>query len=800
MRSSIICLWVGFAGFALGGCSDDAPTEITRARILTTGDHSVAIGATITITATTEDGTDSAYTFTSSAPELFTVNADGVVTGISDGEGVISVQGNDTGESVDHAVVVLPDPVDTLPDQEAQAFEDAWLLSAHADAGSAAFTHWDEDGEIPTSCARCHSRDGYIDHLGDDGSPAGVVDAPAALGSTVDCETCHTESASTLSSVEFPSGAVVDDLGPEARCMVCHQGRASTDSVDQAIADAAVSSDDEVSAELSIPSNHYYPAGATLYAGEVRGGYQYSDELYDVRFRHVEGFDSCVGCHDAHSLQVKYDACVSCHPGATDRNGALNIRMIASNGQDYDGDGDTEEGIFYELETLQATLLGVIRTYAAGLGSPICNSPNDYPYWFNDTDNDGVCGEEETGFDNRYASWSARLIRAAYNSQMASAEPGAFAHNAKYIIQLLHDSIVDLNEGVGVTEGIDVSRLTRTDGVHFNGASVAARRWDSDAEVTSSCSTCHSGEPGYSFFVEFGVGLTVPETSNGLECATCHSSFGTEFAVREDVTETVFPGGVVLANDPEENLCSTCHSGRTGKGDIDAIIASGQLRFSNVHYRAAAGTTNGSDAQVGYEYDGRTYTGRLEHQGGVECTSCHDPVESNHTFSIASVFEPRCQGCHADEDGPEEVRDVNRLSDYDGDPATTLLVDELATVAERLADALVAYSTSRTIDQGEGGTLPPVCYDSTSFPYFFLDTDGSGFVCDDSEAIFPNAFQRWDAAMLKAVHNYQYFQTEPGAYAHNFDYMFQLLFDSVEDLSTELGDNSRLTGLVRPDP
>ncbi|MEM7700025.1 MAG: autotransporter outer membrane beta-barrel domain-containing protein, partial [Verrucomicrobiota bacterium] len=29
-----------------------------------------------------------------------------------------------------------------------------------------------------------HSRDGYIDHLGDDGSPAGVVDAPAALGST----------------------------------------------------------------------------------------------------------------------------------------------------------------------------------------------------------------------------------------------------------------------------------------------------------------------------------------------------------------------------------------------------------------------------------------------------------------------------------------------------------------------------------------------------------------------------------------------------------------------------------------
>jgi hypothetical protein len=35
-------------------------------------------------------------------------------------------------------------------------------------------------------------------------------------------------------------------------------------------------------------------------------------------------------------------------------------------------------------------------------------------------------------------------LRAAYNYQDASKDPGAFAHNSTYIMQLLYDSISDL--------------------------------------------------------------------------------------------------------------------------------------------------------------------------------------------------------------------------------------------------------------------------------------------------------------------------------------------------------------------
>ena len=45
---------------------------------------------------------------------------------------------------------------------------------------------------------------------------------------------------------------------------------------------------------------------------------------------------------------------------------------------------------------------------------------------------------------------------------------------------------------------------------------------------------------------------------------------------------------------------------------------------------------------------------------------------------------------------------------------------------------------------------------------------------------------------MKATHNYQISQKEHGAWAHNFDYMSQLLYDSIEDL----GGN--VSGLIRP--
>ena len=66
---------------------------------------------------------------------------------------------------------------------------------------------------------------------------------------------------------------------------------------------------------LGFTNIHYYPAAATLFAGRAKGGYQYAGQVYDTRFRHVDGYDTCIGCHDPHSARPKIDACATCHAG-----------------------------------------------------------------------------------------------------------------------------------------------------------------------------------------------------------------------------------------------------------------------------------------------------------------------------------------------------------------------------------------------------------------------------------------------------------------------------------------------------
>ena len=49
-----------------------------------------------------------------------------------------------------------------------------------------------------------------------------------------------------------------------------------------------------------------------------------------------------------------------------------------------------------------------------------------------------------------YNSWTPRLLRAAYNYQYSTKDPGTFAHNGKYIIQVLYDSLEDLSKATTV--------------------------------------------------------------------------------------------------------------------------------------------------------------------------------------------------------------------------------------------------------------------------------------------------------------------------------------------------------------
>jgi len=354
-------------------------------------------------------------------------------------------------------ISLLPLVLVGIPAAQAQetspvtAIVESWMASPHGDRKAEAFVHWNKDGAVPEDCATCHSGLGMLDFLGADGSTAGKVDAPAQIGSPVDCVTCHNQAAHDLKQITFPSGEVMTEASPSAICMVCHQGRASSDSVNAAIAGAE---DDTVNGDLGFINVHYAASAATMFGGSVRGGYQYEGKTYAERFAHVPDFNTCTTCHNPHTTKVvAIDQCVACHKGAE------TVRDIRTTPADVDGDGNAKEGISAEISTLHEKLGDAIRLYAKDVsGNPVAYDSHAYPYFFNDLNGNGTADPDEAKFPNSYKSWTPRLLRAAYNYQFLAKEPGAYAHNPRYAIQLAYDSLEDL---ASKATAVDMAGMTR---------------------------------------------------------------------------------------------------------------------------------------------------------------------------------------------------------------------------------------------------------------------------------------------------------------------------------------------------
>ncbi len=96
-------------------------------------------------------------------------------------------------------------------------------------------------------------------------------------------------------------------------------------------------------------------------------------------------------------------------------------------------------------------LLAAIQSYAKqAVGKTIVYGAHDYPYFFHDKNDNRKADRNETIYPNRYQAWSPRLLRAAYNYQFVAKDPGAYAHNPPYVLQILHDSLADLATRVTV--------------------------------------------------------------------------------------------------------------------------------------------------------------------------------------------------------------------------------------------------------------------------------------------------------------------------------------------------------------
>ncbi len=687
-----------------------------------------------------------------------------------------------------------------------------WQSSGHADVSAEPFNHWNSEDPavVPAACARCHTPAGFIEFAGT-GAVANPIPAPAGV---INCTTCHSPEARALTSVTFPSGKVVETSEDgEARCMTCHQGRESKVSVDKQISDFNVTDPDAVVAPIKDKDGkdvkfgfrniHYFAAGATLYGSQAQAGYEYEGNIYDPKFRHVDGVDTCIACHNQHTLEVRVEKCQQCHEDVKTVEDLKNNRMNGSL-EDYNGNGSVKEGIAFELKGVQDTLYLTMQNYAKEVaGTPIAYDGDTYPYFF-EADADGKPLQKD-GKPVGYSTWTARLLKATYNYQVSVKDPGAFAHNAKYIIELLYDSIADLNASDRLTAKTDMSAMARDDAAHFAGNTEPFRHWDSeDYTVSFACAKCHSAK-GLPTFIKSGgavvvdgkgstitTGIGPMPSANGFMCSTCHDE--ANFPNRYAIAFVTFPSGKTVSLGGKDadgkfvaddaNLCITCHQGRESTLSVNNALKGKEedtpdkaISFKNIHYLGAGATLFGNDAQGAYQYEGKEYLGQNMHPGDgslAKCTVCHDVHKLQPKLEI-------CAGCHIGKK-LEEIRAPLDTTDYDGDGNTTEgMKGEVDTLGQALYAEIQKYA--------EAKSKLAIVYDGHSNPYFFVDADKDGKADKDDKgaAIRYNA---WTPRLLKAAFNYQYVQKDPGAFVHNPRYVIQFLIDSIADLG---GDVSKYT-------
>jgi hypothetical protein len=322
---------------------------------------------------------------------------------------------------------------------------------------------------------------------------------------------------------------------------------------------------------------------------------------------------------------------------------------------------------------------------------------------------------------------------------------------------------------IGIANAAAISAWARSG--HSDAASRAFSNWNAAGEIPAVCAVCHSGA-GFRAFHGLDVsepGLDHPIPTGGVvDCETCHNPGLSR------VQEIRLPNGVMHPVTPGEAPCMTCHQSRAAGATITAAVGEREqdtpdpsLGFVGPHYGFAATTWLGSVGGGGYQYPGRSYSGRFFHARPVAtCVSCHDP----HSLAVA---EANCLTCH--ENGKPRAIRISRQS-FDGSGDTTRgIAADVAANTDRLSGMIGRYA--------EEVAGVPIVYESGR-PYFFADAnrDGRADVADGS----PVAYPAWTPRLMKAAYNWIFVKYEPGAYVHNPHYALELLHDSMEDLAGPL--------------
>ena len=335
-------------------------------------------------------------------------------------------------DSIESLNAALDEPIELVAGRRIDA--------AHFAGSSPAFRNWDQSAEVPAECSQCHAASG-LTTLMQEGELA-----PQPPSNGLSCSTCHTNIfAGNLVQITHALSPGVNSDDPEddsvLLCTVCHSSTEGSTIFEAMIAD--MSPDQPIRAQSPVDM-HIIPVGDIVFGTEASAAYEYSERTYTGRFQHAESANTCVDCHDTHTFTFQDLHCFRCH---FSQDIPADIRFIRTSLIDYDGDGDTEEGLAGEIASELYYLYSAIQGYASNQ-NPIVYADGISPYFFIDTNANGEPDPDETISRNHYRNWTPRLIKAAYNFHFVYRDRGAFTHNPKYVLQLLYDSIENLSGNV----------------------------------------------------------------------------------------------------------------------------------------------------------------------------------------------------------------------------------------------------------------------------------------------------------------------------------------------------------------
>lgn len=706
------------------------------------------------------------------------------------------------------------------------------------------------------------------------------------------CGMCHNEATvlggGDLDRHVFASGVKLTMDGNTAICSQCHDGARPGYEVSKVkavltdAANASVGPDDQLVKGNGVVRAHYLAAAATLFGGEASGYYEYKGggmggtftmrNIYTGRNEHG-GKAACTDCHNAHTGELPRDSEIKAKCGVCHFNEAgapvaslvelEEIRQYGFEG-DIDGDLNAHESLRDEINGLGEVLYSTIRAYATEVaGASICAADNRYYYdngQFGATASNGVCEEGEfknqveascsvgnpgeykdkatceaasgvwtDAVSNQYTRFTPRLLAAGFNYLMFQSDRGAWAHNPRYVIEVLSDTILDLNIGLGASA--ITTPVKRAFNGHFGGAEdaspYAAMTYHAASNppmgfTSGACYQCHGGTAGLAEYLANPTAPAWPSAApepnqssaytayqvNALQCSVCHT-YGADMKGIKAIETAYFPGqkaidaentnGVVLvaaADAPKGfTLCATCHSGRENMASIVKKIGDKEpgdfsLSVSNPHYLGAAGIMLGDEAKMMFQYPDKSYTGKpafwnAETNGnapgphgsphGAACTGCHDPKGTAHTFEITVADMTVDDPATTDVNEAGKCGECHTLTGH-GDYSLLPIEHHFNTAKAEVLAAIRAYATTNKDLIRTALSNPDfetVCFNATKHPYFYVETSAG---CSTSQ------FNKADSKLLAAMFNYLWMDKAKGAWAHNEFYVLQVAYDTIEDL------------------